>query len=145
MKNPKVLFLDIDGPMIPRRQWIKSRIVIPTHHNEFDAIATAMVRCIINITKSSIVISSAWKAYAVPAFAENGFDPMWFHEDIFTPKQPEFTRTDEVQGWLDRHPEVTHWAAFDDLPTPQPGGILVDFDNGISMAQFYQALKLLGT
>jgi hypothetical protein len=97
-----------------------------------------------DITKASIVISSAWCEHALPAFAENGFNPAWLHEDTFTPKQPTSVRCDEVQGWLDRHPEVTHWAAFDDLPTPEPGGILVDFDNGISLAQFQQALGLLG-
>ena len=66
------------------------------------------------------------------------------HEtDPVTPKGMTPRRADEISEWLEDHPDTTRWVAFDDLPTPEPGGILIDLPDGILLEHYALALRIL--
>jgi hypothetical protein len=138
----KVIFLDIDGPLIPKRQWVHSRRnTLEPRFDEFDPIAVSMVNHLIKYGPAKIVVSSAWDRGAIQAFEDNGI-LMELHDDTFTKKEGPYRR-DEVAEWLTRHPEITHWVALDDAATPEPGGVLVSLDDGLSLANYIRAAELL--
>ena len=147
----KVLFLDIDGPMIPHRAYL-----LPDNHTRlvrlFDPVAVAMVLHLVVKAPAKLVISSAWAMHEgsldrlIEDFAINGIRfSRYVHADWRTPRGGTLeTRSDEILAWLAKHPEVTHWTALDDEETPAPGGVLCDFTDGLLMRHFDQAGDLLG-
>lgn len=64
-----------------------------------------------------------------------------------TPNRGGGLRGYEIQGWLMRHPEVTHYVIFDDNSdfTDEQESHLVQtsFDNGILMEDFNEAHRIL--
>ena len=143
----KILFMDIDGPMIPHRAYLMpgnyGRLV--TH---FDHCATAMVNRLLRLAPAKLVISSAWQINGRVKMEElltmNGIDSGHLHEDWATSPPGPMKRRAEIKLWLRRHPEVTHWVAFDDEPVPAPGCIQCSFADGLLMKHFEMSFQLLG-
>lgn len=119
MKKIKVIFLDIDGVLN----------VIPEDHDEFGGtFHTRFVdnlRRIIEETGAKIVISSSWRFGGLERMKKMwefrglpgeviGITPdLWrnvkdedFHEKL--------KRGDEVQSWLDTHPNIENYVILDD-------------------------------
>lgn len=111
----KVLFLDIDGVLNSRRTVIACNgfphCFDEANKKKFDWIAVGMIRELCEKEGASIVLSSSWRhgRNAVHECA-NGLDLPIFDR---TPDLPG-VRGEEIQDWLNRHPEVTHWAIVDD-------------------------------
>lgn len=162
----KVLFLDIDGVMIPKRAHLlknemtsNERLEYPQSVAErFDPVAVAMLKDVILKTYSKIVISSAWasifkKKGIEELFVDNKMNPDWIHEDYATPRDKVSIRVKEIKAWLDLHPEVTKYCAIDDDSTFHPeisssylnpdNLIQVGFENGILYEDYIRMLKIL--
>lgn len=142
----KVIFLDIDGPMIPLRCYVGNLAGAP---EQFDPLAVRMLNHLIALSGAKIVMSSAWAvggySYINRVLQENGIHPKHLHKDWITPRDGKYSRQEEIQRWLDKHPEVTHYAALDDDPVDRlPGGVQIDFEDGFRIADFRKAVKLLG-
>ena len=135
----KVLFLDIDGPMIPGRSWV---IQPQTLWTKFDPIAVATVVALLDKVGAKLVISSTWrvKGYErmVEALEDNGIDGSYLHEDWQTIRWTETAfldhRADEIREWLSRHPEITKFAVIDDGDLPIENLIRVTFPDGLLMS-----------
>lgn len=137
----KIIFLDIDGPLIPTRQFICNHYAGVS--DTFDAVAVDLIKNLLLDSDAKVVVSSSWPPLlAQNAFAKAGLSE-YFHEDWRTPRKFSSNHYHEIGLWLENHPEVTHWIAFDDMPTPKPGGILVDLDDGILIEHFRHAQVLL--
>lgn len=123
----KVLFLDLDGVMVP---------IFGTHGNDcamkkenkwntdpFSLKAVGMLNWILRETGAEIVLSSDWRNHFTLSeireiFAENGVlqGPIGFtsNSKLYTADKLEEGRTAEIREWVDRH-GVTNWVAVDDL------------------------------
>ena len=152
MTTNKVLFLDIDGPMIPIRAFI-----LPFQDTGnptwFDPIAVVFINKLLDEDPTlKLVISSARRGAGTDEvrriLAKNGMDPRCLHDDWCTPVKLTGTRGDEIQWWLDDHPEVTHHVAVDDIAIDgDVNSVRVTLDDGISrinMLEIRSALEILG-
>jgi len=161
----KVIFLDIDGPiMTPRSALLHvmtEGMKTPLHEFSKDFLASAQEKfwlpdpvAVILITKlaedndAKIVISSTWRSHK--NFIETdlpmlGFDKSLLHEDWATPRFSEsgVRREDEINAWLEKHPEVTQFITIDDEVLDFDTHIQVCGDNGFLLDNYNQALEIL--
>jgi hypothetical protein len=142
----KVLFLDFDGPMIPRRaHFLPNQTLVVS---KFDPIAVALLNSVLDKTGAKLVISSTWgklgKDTVKPTLEENGISWDKVHEDWVTPRKFTSTREMEIKMWLDRHRDTTHWASLDDEKLELGGqNVKVSFDDGMQMYHYHKLLELL--
>jgi len=142
----KVLFLDFDGPMIPRRAYYlpKQTLIV----SKFDPVAVALLNSVLDETGAKLVISSTWgkqgKDIVKPTLEENGISWNRVHEDWVTPRKFSSTREMEIKMWLDKHRDITHWASLDDENLELDGrNVKVSFDDGVQMCHYHKLLELL--
>lgn len=152
----KVLFLDIDGPMIPGRSWVSQGKFDFSRdsgiYDTFDPIAVDTINKLIDKTGLEIVVSSAWRNkgfdYVMDVFEKNGLSPEHVHDDWRTIKWPDpnepFERDKEINEWLSRHPEVTLSAAIDDSQLSVANFVKVTFEDGMLSAQQSQLFSIFG-
>lgn len=123
----RVLFLDIDGVLNCRADWGK-----PEHQDKGTYVVDQKkVGCLLAVVKElglSVVLSSSWRNHQdhVDYLYEQGvLSSAWVHDDWRTIRgegkrignsllwSPSL-RGEEIQEWLDRHPEVTAYVIVDD-------------------------------
>lgn len=112
----KIIFLDIDGPMIPLRAYHLPGQTGPV--SMFDPCAVSMLNRLLGISQAKIVCSSTWGMMGYERWmnllGKNGIDPNVVHEDWITPRKMSSYRIHEIKWWLDEHPEVVDYVAIDD-------------------------------
>ncbi len=146
-KSSKVIFVDVDGPMIPFRAYYlpnQTKIV-----SLFDPCAVSLLNKLTDDSGATIVISSTWQSHGYQGckelFETNGIKGM-FHEDWNTERKLSSSRTQEISWWLNDHPEITHYVALDDELLDckvLPGFVQCDSDEGFSFRNFLEAKQLL--
>lgn len=115
----KILFLDIDG-VLNSVDWYKRRLSRRDRpRDEIDPIALQRLVDVLKATGAYVVISSTWrKLYPTDLICKH-FCALGMPEELIerfidvTPVLKGF-RGDEVQAWLDKHPEVKQYAIVDD-------------------------------
>ena len=128
-----ILFLDIDGVVIPlrcnidtrRKEWFARMRDMgradQTGYGFFDPIAVTMLNDLHKQFNFHIVVSSSWAEIYTDRrdfeaiFSINGLNiPM--HEDWKTPRKeyPVDTRADQIFNWLQEHPDVNKYIVLDD-------------------------------
>lgn len=171
---PKILFLDVDGPMVPGR----GRMLLGNSFMKFgwtfDPVAVSMLNFAYwAVPDLEIVIASHRfgdprmrspfddiqdphsKQFWMRLLEENGIAAP-LHEDWHTPRkrfvpQPKFV---EIMGWREMHPEVEKFVVLEDdlnggdevSSTMRKKFHLVgeDYDNGLSWRDFQQMCFYLG-
>jgi len=145
-RTHKVLFLDFDGPMIPRRAfYLPGQTYRPS---KFDPVAVALLNDVLKKTGAKLVISSTWGRLGTetvkPTLEENGISWELVHEDWVTPRTFTSTRVQEIETWLSYHREITHWASLDDENLDLEGkNVHVTFDDGMMLHHYEKLLELL--
>lgn len=115
-KQNKVIFLDIDGPMIP----VRAQLIQQTAGaaRTFDPVATSLLLDLIKKSSAKLVISSTIGVHGYDhccsMLDQNGISPSMLHQDWITPRKMSSYRIHEIVWWLDKHPETTHYVAIDD-------------------------------
>lgn len=141
----KVIFQDVDGPLIPGRLYYAQH----AHMNAdfiwlYDPVAVGMLREICTRRGVKIVYSTAhneedpnmmrYKARV------NGMEDL-LHEDCQTKFRSEmFSKQDAIVEWLRRHPEVDSWLCIDDEDVfrgPHPQHVKVEFSVGLTIDNFH--------
>ncbi len=125
----KVLFLDIDGV-------VNSSSTTDFKNNlwPLDSYMAFMVGKIQLDTGCDVVLSSSWRYHpdGVAAVRKN-----IVHIIDTTPKMDGF-RGEEIQAWLDKHPEVERYAILDDdsdmLESQKPNFFQTTFEDGLTEA-----------
>ena len=178
--SPAVIFLDVDGVLTSEQslldyhaRTLKDRIgdegVITKNQVFWDESCMAMLRRILEASRARVVISSSWRnahplsdfsvmlaLYGCPAdvLAATPYTiggGLW-RLGIERARTVRFSRGDEIQCWLDAHPEVDRYAVLDDfrpelmaLPTPQgrERHVHVEERTGLTAADAAQAIALL--
>lgn len=144
-----VIFLDIDGVMIPGRAYaLRTQTRRPP---PFDPIAVGMVRQLCQEAGAQIVISSTWRKRRTrdemrDVLRQNGLGEVTLHEDWGTPVLDSQPRGQQIAAWLRNHPTVERYAALDDDPSVRtlPGAVLCSSADGIGLEQYNRARELLG-
>lgn len=159
-----VIFVDIDGPLLPRKMHIfsENRTNEQKAVPKFDEFAVRCFNLWAKYGNAKIVFSTYWEFYFTADELKrimhlNGlaFD---YHEDVITPKRMSSTRNAEIASWLDNHPEVENFIAVDDdtsckyIDNGVEDGTIkvkgrwveVDFDDGISWENFCDGCVGLG-
>ncbi len=170
----KIIFLDIDGPVIPLKN-IAALWRAPHQQSPYkvyglaasflenaqndgnvlkcaDPYAVLMITQLAALSDAKIVISSSWRNLSSDKesfetiFQDLGFDPGLLHDDWCTPTfaGTKSLRENEIKDWIDRHPDVTHFISIDDEPLDLATHIQVCAENGLLHGNFNQALEFLG-
>lgn len=145
----KIIFLDIDGPMIPTTMYLIDKMC--SFERKFPVTTVAVLNRICKETEAKIVFNSthnrSW--VNVPdielALVAHGLDPSYIRQEDFKTKYPDLARDIAVKEWLHRHPEVTNWVAIDDVKfTDSENLIWVDPDAGLHVGHLNKAISILG-
>ena len=152
----KILFLDIDGVLLPGRAYMLPYQTKPIV-KEFDPCAVSMINTVLSddAVDAKIAIHSSWLRHWTEAdgesvrhhMIEQGIEGRHFHDD------PECLgsmhwRYDRIDEWLYRHKEIEDFVVLDDEPCspdwPRKDHlILTDFDEGITMNNYRELFRRL--
>ena len=93
-----------------------------TYFSDFDPSAVRMLNQILDQTGAEIVVSSDWKLKtSIEGMCEfyqtQGIKKMPIDYTAWLPGKTTYheQRAGEINAWLAQHPEITRWAAVDDL------------------------------
>lgn len=140
----KVLFLDIDGPLIPGRAYAMPGQTKPIV-KKFDPCAVGIINEVCWKQHRKLVIHSSWVKFIDEVGGDlkeymisEGLSPQIWHSDPIC--SPLGWRYDRVNEWLSRH-EVEDFKILDDVPCNdifeeerlKEHLLLIDFENGITM------------
>lgn len=114
----KIIFLDIDGPMIPYRAMFlpgQTRVM-----SVFDPIAVSFINNLCEKDGWKVVLHTSWirifgGQYTYHHCIEQGINAGNFHADAWCDEDINWRYT-RVAKWLQQHPEVTDYAIVDDEP-----------------------------
>lgn len=151
----RILFLDIDGPLIPGRAYDMPGQTRPIVTN-FDPCAVGMINNACRKQKRKIVLHTSWIRTGFWQIGVDGpgdvhdhciaqgIDADLFHEDAYCDRDVSW-RYHRISNWLGTHPEVTDYVILDDVPPDEDWPykkhfLWIDFDNGISMKNYRQLL-----
>jgi HAD domain in Swiss Army Knife RNA repair proteins len=148
----KILFLDIDGVLLPGRAYMLPNQTNNPYVTVFDPCAVSMLNKACEKQGRQIVVHSSWvkhwsKDEIFNHLQEQEVNTSLFHEDWYT--DPQFHwRYDRVRDWMSRHKEVTDWVVVDDelakseedMRFLNGHAIFTDFDEGITLKNFRQLL-----
>lgn len=158
----KIIFLDIDGVLNSFEEY-----TAPSRMG-FEWDPSVMHRCGIqldlhwdNVKKMNKLIEESGAKVVLSTSWRKGDDIWWsnllqtlehFHLlPVIIDKTPDLklNRGDEVQAWLDQHPETTHFVVFDDInefeltPKVLKNFIQTNFQVGVTDEDIEKARKLL--
>jgi hypothetical protein len=157
----KVLFLDIDGVVLPSRAYHLPNQTKPIV-KIFDPCAVSLINKACNKQKRKIVIHSSWiltglwnpDNYGTIGVLEHcisqGFDKDVFHSDAYCNRNIN-NRYLRITDWLHNHPEVDDYFILDDEKPDKDFEyhnkhlILTDFDEGLTMKHYYRISDGIGT
>jgi len=118
VKPAKIIFLDIDGPMIPyRAMFLPGQTRVMT---VFDPIAVSFINNLCKEHGWKVVLHSSWirimgGEYTLNHCINQGIKAEHFHADAYCDENINWRYT-RVAKWLKDHPEVTEYAIVDDEP-----------------------------
>jgi hypothetical protein len=158
----KVIFLDLDGTLSTLRTAFSTG-----RYWAFDPISVATLNHICDFSGAKIVFTST---RAVMYGSDNGYtDPneeMYYSNNfsvikslcekagldishihpVWSCNTNQLSRDKHVNDFLERHPQITHWAIIDDEPSQfvdKEHVVASDFENGISISNFEEICSLL--
>lgn len=149
MTKTKIIFLDIDGPMIPSYMYLIDAMC--SFNRIFPQGPIAVLNRLCKETGAKIVFNtthnSPWKD--VPdievAIVNHSLNPDYLYTDDLKTYYPQYPRDLAVKDWLRRHPDVTDWVALDDVRfTEDERLIWIDPDAGLHLGHLNRAVELLG-
>jgi len=163
-----IIFVDIDGPLIPRKMHMfhQNRKTGKENHPQFDAFSIRAFNLWAKYGNAKIVFSTAWahnysvdELKAIMLHNGLGFD---YHDEILTPKKMTSSRGSEIVWWLQQFSkEGDKFIAVDDdtscryikqiMDHPRADTVAaegqwieVEFDNGLSWDNFLDGCDTLG-
>lgn len=145
----KVIFLDIDGPMIPYTSFLFNNMA--SFDQELDTRCVAVLRKIIDASGAKIVFNTTHNRHLhqedgfpglINQFVAAGFGDD-LHEDMHT-VYPDVDRLTAINEWLDRNKtDNMLWVALDDVKIDHKRAFLVNADHGIGIDAYNHCAKWL--
>ena len=154
----KILFIDIDGPLIPDKMLYKQKTfmsgyeVLPKHQYIHDPYSTDLLNHLFDIREDLFgVLHSTWRLYYNEEwlkrhFELQGLNVRWHTDSITDPQISD--RWLSIKNWLSHHTEITNndYAILDDEKAPKEmktRSVKVDYVNGISYANVHRLKQLI--
>lgn len=150
----KIIFQDVDGPLIPGRMYYAKHATYSHDLGAFlyDPVAVGMIRELCRKHGAKVVYNTAHN--------EEDFNLMRYkarvndmedllHDDCRTDfvlnQEDEIpSRRAAIERWLARHPEVTSWVVIDDESNIHPTRqVTIDFNLGMTINSFFKAEEIL--
>lgn len=158
MSGERIIFLDLDGPMIPGRSYKMANQTRPLVMT-FDPVAVSIINDVCKEHGYRIVLHSSWvRIYGGEKTYEHcisqGIEKGFFHSTKWTGENENW-RYNRVAQWLEEHPDVTEYVIIDDEPYEPDRSLepahhpadmadhlmLVDFDDGLLMSHWRRLLN----
>ena len=145
-----ILFLDIDGVMIPGRSYIGYN---GENLPSFDPLGIQIVGKICSQCNAKVVINSTWsgmmRTELEKQIRDSGLLPNIFNHLDTLESSTMYPygikdRLKAINNWLYLHPLISNWISLDDTVIDHENAVLVDPMNGISVENYRQATELLG-
>lgn len=143
MSEERIIFLDIDGPMIPSYQYLINRSC--SHYREM---APGPIACLNELCERSgakVVFNTThnqtweWAPDIQHAMTAHGFRREFIRETDFKTRYPSLARDLAVKEWLAQHGPVD-WLAFDDSRFTEDDRLIwVDADQGLNLSHINEA------
>ena len=150
--SDKIIFLDIDGPMIPYTSFLFNP------HASFDQVlddrCCRVLHKIIEASGAKIVFNTTHNTMLYPTdgyktpglinqFEAAGFGPH-IHETLCT-SYPSYDRKTCIMEWLHKNSSKDRqWVAIDDVKIDHERAYLTDADLGIGIGEYNHCAKWLG-
>lgn len=144
----KVVFLDFDGVLNSAEYDRRKRYGDPS----LDRSRMPLLRELIEKTDAKIVLSTSWRVYwdADPTLCDEvGGDMAAFFAEYGlliadkTPRLGALKRPEEIQSWLERHPEADRYAILDDMDISwgrlEPHVVKTDYNIGFGLEVWHVA------
>lgn len=157
-----VIFIDIDGPLLPRRMWaaaenialLSERVSDRMPRLRLDPGCIGLLVRLCDLTGAHLILASNWRrtwpheamALRAKLVAEGLREDLW-HEGWMLPVLPRGGKPAELDAWLDLYPGTSTALFVDDEPLPLPASVQqlsVDPDEGFGMAAYRKALAAFG-
>jgi len=147
----KIIFLDIDG-VLNSKSYYKTVERTKKDWNRFNPLAVEMIRRLIEEFDASIVISSTWR-YGLVKELKNELIKSglvkYLHKDWKTPQTYPSHRGEEINLWLDNHPEVIDYVIIDDdeniLEEQKNWFIRTNIKEGMTEEHYYKVRQIFAT
>jgi hypothetical protein len=140
----RIIFLDIDGPMIPFSMFLIDRNC--SFGRNIAPIPAAILKELCLRSGAKVVFNTTHNLNRqgdtdiVDAVCNAGLPRDAVHPDRKT-RYPDLPRAQAVIEWLHRHPETDDWIAFDDAKFTEADNLIwIDPDAGLHLAHMNQAL-----
>lgn len=145
----KIIFLDIDGPMIPLSSYIFTRN--PSFDQILDDRCVDVLHAVIAASGAKIVFNTTHNRMLDPTDTWPGLRGV-FHYRGFTPEYfaavdhtlyPDVDRLTAIKKWQAENGEA-NWVAFDDAPIDDERAYPTLFEYGIGMGEYNHAAEYFG-
>jgi len=144
----KIIYLDIDG-VLNSKTYYKTVDRTKKDWNRFNPLAVEMIKRLIEEFKSSIVISSTWRFAFVKELKNELIKSglvKYLHKDWKTPEAYPSHRGEEINLWLDNHPEAIDYVIIDDdeniLEEQKNWFIRTDINEGMTEEHYYKVRQI---
>lgn len=138
----KVIFLDIDG------------VILPLGAEQFDSAAVEWINALAHQAGAEIVISSSWRRHIGPAETIDTLVAVGLAKPLccLPESHPFSNKAEDVAAWLNGHAEIEAWVLIDDDPAvcrsvkalKDHRGLVVDVGaSGFGQSAFSRALRHL--
>jgi len=148
-KKERLIFLDIDGPMIPSGCYVAYGYEA-SYNRKYSPICVAIINRLCHETKAKIVFNSTHNMSGYDLIDDSVREGLKFghmyKEGSFTSYPRVENRKDAINLWLKKHDYNDSnclWCAFDDVDFQHSNLILIDFDVGITLKHYHKAVKIL--
>lgn len=159
-----IIFLDIDGPLLPQKMHYfgqnRKTGKHPQSYPMFDPWAVRVFNMWARYGHAQVVFCTHWSHSWTDdelkdVMKHNGLG-LQYHEDCVTPKKMSSYKCNEIQWWLEKHPECKNYIVVEDDRScehvakltehldVQGRWIDVDYYNGISVKNFRDGCEQLG-
>ena len=144
----KIIFLDIDGPMIPLRMYYLGARIFDYDKGSFvyDPVAVGMINKLCEENNAKVVFNSAQGENPIEVMRHQGIvnGLKYLHEDCKTDFPKIENRYAAIIEWFKKNGDVKNWIVIDDTIVYKPKQIIIDYDIGITMDNFIKANEMLG-
>jgi hypothetical protein len=157
MNLPNIVFLDIDGPVIPTPLYYLDRSC-SIRRSRMDHSALGWIVFVLKAANAKLVTNSSHNYHDVDYLDDrslkhdlmaHGIPKDYFHEEWRTKFGTHYGREGTIrmaaiEEWIIRN-GCDNWVVFDDMQVTDNGKqVVIDFDKGICRDDAYKALDILG-
>ena len=158
----KIVFIDIDGPLLPRRMWaaaeniglLNERVRDRAPLLRLDPGCVGLLVRLCDLAGARLVLASNWRrtwprsaSALLDKLIGEGLRADLWHERWMLPVLPHGGKSAEIAAWLDLDGGAGTFLFVDDEPLPLPAFVQhlgVDPDEGFGMTAYRQGLAVFG-